>query len=404
MKHLLLSFVTCLILLQSCSVDSSNPDLLSPDKEDMLSQETDLFIDQKEAEILSNQFVIWNEKIETRGIEKQILNTSVVQSEDVSYDALMYIINYTDGFTVISATKGIYPILAYSDKGSLNIDDTTNIGLSIWIDCMKKDIAIEMNKPSNDPYKLEKYNYLKTQFAESKKVDISTRAPIYIDEIRNYVKVGPHLITEWDQGDPYNKYIPNKYPAGCVPVAIAQVVNYHRRLNGENIDFTATNNGNNDAIAKLIAKIGSGIDMVYKKDGSYPDYCLNPFNLFCYRGRIENYLNARGYIASYTDNFNKKPTTVPAIYEAYKEGFLGITALGKGHTWVMDGYESYDIYQGWFELPEVRSSYEPGRVWGVLYLHFNWGWKDGYQNGWYGVSSSYLDYSNSAKRLEIRKR
>ena len=52
-------------------------------------------------------------------------------------------------------------------------------------------------------------------------------------------KVGPLLTTEWHQDYPFNRYTPIKgkkhAPAGCVPIAIAQVVNYHQRLDGENI-------------------------------------------------------------------------------------------------------------------------------------------------------------------------
>ena len=65
------------------------------------------------------------------------------------------------------------------------------------------------------------------------------RSEHYYDEIRNYKKVGPLLTTEWHQDYPFNRYTPIKgekhAPAGCVPIAIAQVVNYHQRLDGENI-------------------------------------------------------------------------------------------------------------------------------------------------------------------------
>ena len=61
------------------------------------------------------------------------------------------------------------------------------------------------------------------------------RSEHYYDEIRNYML----LTTEWHQDYPFNRYTPIKgekhAPAGCVPIAIAQVVNYHQRLDGENI-------------------------------------------------------------------------------------------------------------------------------------------------------------------------
>ena len=60
------------------------------------------------------------------------------------------------------------------------------------------------------------------------------RSEHYYDGIRNYI-----LTTEWHQDYPFNRYTPIKgekhAPAECVPIAIAQVVNYHQRLDGENI-------------------------------------------------------------------------------------------------------------------------------------------------------------------------
>lgn len=401
-KDVLFLFMICLPWLQSCSAEFFNTDSLEVEEKKVMTSDM-LFIDQDEAEFISNQFFRWRDTTRTRSSENKIIKTLTVKSEDVACGALMYVVNYADGFSLISATKALYPILAYSDKGSFNIHDTTNVGLSIWLKYIKDVIVVEMNNQDDLLIKQENYNRLKTFFKATGTIDLSTRAPVYLDEIRNHERIEPLITTEWHQRDPYNKYIPFKYLAGCVPVAIAQVVNYHKVLDGENIDFLAIENGDEDEIAKLIAQIGSGVDMVYTSDASYPDYCLNPFNLFCYRQRIERYLNSRGYIASYTDNFGKKPTSLPVIYDAYKEGFLGITHLGKGHHWVVDGYESYDIYRGWFETAE-RSSVDAGRVWGMLYLHFNWGWGDHPANGWYGVSESYQGYSHSAKSLEMRKK
>lgn len=400
MKKTLFILTVCSLIISSCSNEEQISDILKASSKE--TEDTSLFINKHEAELLSNQFTNWNNEAKTRGVEKQIINTFVIKSDEVSYDALMYIVNYIEGFTIISATKGIYPILAYSNTGSFNLKDTTNIGLSIWMNTMKNDIISEMNNPVDSALKLERYNYLKTQFTKTNKSEILTRAPVYLDEIRNYIKVGPLIATNWHQHHPYNQFIPNNYPAGCVPIALAQVINYHKTLSGENIDFASINNGSTSEAASLIKKIGTQIEMKYGSEGSYPDYCINPFNLFCYRERIANFLNNRGYKAVYTDNFNKRPNSLPVIYDAYKESVLGWTDLGKGHSWILDGYESYEIYRGWFETPETRANYEPGKVWSVLFFHFNWGWESA-DDTWYGITESYLGYSRSAKCLEIIK-
>lgn len=47
----------------------------------------------------------------------------------------MYIINYEGGgFVIVGATKNYYPILAYSDTNSINIEKAKQSGFSIWMD------------------------------------------------------------------------------------------------------------------------------------------------------------------------------------------------------------------------------------------------------------------------------
>ena len=64
---------------------------------------------------------------------------------------------------------------------------------------------------------------------------------------RDYEKVGPLLTTAWHQDAPFNNHTPiingEHAPAGCVPIAIAQVVNYHQRLDGENIAWDRLQKG-----------------------------------------------------------------------------------------------------------------------------------------------------------------
>lgn len=79
-----------------------------------------------------------------------------------------------------------------------------------------------------------------------------------------------------------------------------------------------------------------------------------------------------------------------------------------GHTWVMDGYEKYDVYKGCGEVA-IRSSKQPTlSSYGVLFYHFNMGWGGTY-DGWYGTALSYhindsITYDEGLKRLDINKK
>jgi hypothetical protein len=406
MKKLLFQLVTvsCIFTsLSSCSEDREtdifDEGVSQEIKEPACSGTEKLQINSHEAAFISNHFIAWNQNPATRSSQMEIKNMSAITSANVN-DTLMYIFNYEDGFTIISAAKGVFPILAYSYEGSFDeSENENNAGLSVWLDCTKKDITEALNDTTANSFALDNYEHFKTLIAGPE-----TRALIYLDEIRNYKKIGPLISTYWDQKAPYNKYCPKNTLAGCVPIAMAQLINYHQRYDGGNINFAAIASGDDNMAAKLIADIGNGIQMTYKESYAHPAIdILNPFN---YRTRIASFLNAKGYNTSYVEPINARPLNVPCLVEGFGENFLGTINWLECHWWIMDGYESYDVYQGWFETAEKRSAEtrasEPaGTAYSALFFHFNWGWEDGYQNGWYGVSSSYLQFCKNFRKLNV---
>ena len=46
----------------------------------------------------------------------------------------LYVCNYYEsgGFVIVSATKNYYPILAYSETGSMNVEEAMKTGFSVW--------------------------------------------------------------------------------------------------------------------------------------------------------------------------------------------------------------------------------------------------------------------------------
>jgi hypothetical protein len=69
------------------------------------------------------------------------------------------------------------------------------------------------------------------QYAVTHNVVMSTTKP---DASKYPTQVGPLLTTEWDQGEPYNRLLPQsiygggRCVTGCVATAMAQVLNYHQ--------------------------------------------------------------------------------------------------------------------------------------------------------------------------------
>ena len=82
--------------------------------------------------------------------------------------------------------------------------------------------------------------------------------------------------TIWGQGYPYNAQCPNQYPAGCVPIAIAQILAYHRvpsYLNWTSILASSTVTSTSDAtvinqVSSLVYEIGVRANTSYAAGGS----------------------------------------------------------------------------------------------------------------------------------------
>lgn len=221
------------------------------------------FIDVEEAKSIAYQFMNLNNSFRKREAETEriIISSSVVKSEkrninvNKGCDTLMYIFNFSKGFTIVSAIKQIYPILAYSEDNCFGESETDNVGPSIWLDYMRNTIEKIIEDSNTKNIFADVYNSM--QFEENEPIQ-QTRSQFY-DEIRNYVEVGPYLTTEWHQGYPFNTSTPeingDNAPAGCVPIAVAQVVNYHRVLTGENINWTEVNNEVSPAVGNFIGII-----------------------------------------------------------------------------------------------------------------------------------------------------
>lgn len=363
----------------------------------------------EEAKEMSDLFTSWKSGNTTRS-GKTLKESSIIKSDN---RAMMYVFNYNEGFTIISASKRMYPVLAYSETGSFT-EDTDIPGLSAWLDFTKEEVRhsfVTAETEASESDEIRSYELLKEMFTGDKGTETRAKPedPGTVEcfnEIRNYVKVGPLLTTEWDQDEPWNLQSPMvdgvRAPAGCVPVAIGQAVNYHKTLTTKNIDWEKIAKGNDEEQAKFIRTIADEVKMSYHKEYTHPK--INVPDFFNYRKRVKNFLNANGYTAEYIEPISSRPIVCPSIIEGFSKNFVGTTNWFGGHWWVLDGYESYEIWKGCGVVP-IRSASadnEPLQIYSMLFFHFNWGWK-GKNNGWFGVSESYLKYSKNLKRLQIIK-
>lgn len=190
----------------------------------------------------------------------------------------------------------------------------------------------------------------------------------------------------WDQGDPFNKFVPAGCPTGCVATALSQIMYYYRypelgsgyhsytwQGHTHEVNFAEEfydwdqmfdqylprvhTEEQKEAVAKLCYHVGVAMDMMYAPGGSGAyDMRVNESmrDYFSYNpyGTVINRF-AFG-LANWSGILNRELSLGHPVYMS------GSSNEG-GHAFVIDGVNEQDYY------------------------HVNWGWGGAY-NGWYDIS------------------
>lgn len=305
---------------------------------------------------------------------------------------LFYIINYEDGgFVILSADNRLAPILAYSDTSVFRTDaNDYSSGLVGWLGATSDTIKSlrKSNMVQSLSVRKEWDSYYSKRLVEPENMPKTMSLP---DDSNNcvdeYEQVGPLTTTQWDQGCGYNDLMPpincsvnqtcGKAWAGCVPIAIAQIMKYHK--------FPTTYNwanmppsGGSTTIASLIKDIHNSIgsSISYSCDGTSVSSDYNVAVIFT---RFNYSYASYGNYSSETVKQQLRSKKPVILSGGPKENFLFFTYRGDGHMWVCDG----------FRRTKICSFNDDGTVYsavGYLYLSMNWGW-NGYENGWYAFNN-----------------
>jgi len=288
----------------------------------------------------------------------------------------LYIFNVDGGgFVIVSASKNMNPILAYSDKNSYEgeIPETARY----FIDVYRQEVEY-INKVNRvvDKDVVEMWNALENNMLPTAK---------------NANTVDPLLQTNWNQDCYYNALAPatgggwwggpcGHCYAGCVACAMAQVMKYwnhpaqgkgshsyvHSDYGQLSADFGATTYdwdnmpneiwNDNIAIATLMYHCGVSVDMNFGPDGSgaySPDVETAMRKYF-------GYCSATYKARSNFEEDEWKALLKNDLDKAYPIYFSG-NSNDVGHAIVCDGYDNRD------------------------YFHFNFGWS-GSGNGFYDIN------------------
>ena len=294
--------------------------------------------------------------------------------------ATMYVFNFDGGYVIVAADDSSSPILGYSDQGKFTYENTPD-GLRFMLNELSRGIVtvVEQGRPVSSDI-VSRWKNLE--------------ANGYLHADKGLPVVEPLVQQRWDQGSPFNMYVPNGCPAGCVATAMAQLMKYwewpvtgtgeHRYyapLYGEQYaNFGATTydwanmidyygNGSSqeerEAVATLMYHCGVSVDMNYEPSGSGAysgDVPAAISTYFSYTNK-SYYITKGGnydeWITLLKSNIDQR---IPMYYSGHSED--------GGHAFICDGYDADGLF------------------------HFNFGWGGSYNN-YLLIDGENFEYSGS---------
>ena len=262
----------------------------------------------------------------------------------------LYLFNVEDngGFVIVAGDSRAREILGYSDQGHLDYSQMPE-NMKWWLSQYDEAIA---SIPAD-------MTVAETR-AETSKTDVA-----------------PMMSFSWYQTYPYNYYCPQGCLAGCGPLAMAQLMAFHKYpnnlpaleaytdKNGNNLDALQANyidydNMSSTDAAILVRYCGQGIQASYSPQYTSSDATTIPNALVRKFGFDEGACNI-----------------YRAAYNSQEWDDLLYKELSEGRPFILAGQVGDDQHNGHIF---ICHGYSQG------YYAVNWGW-GGEQNGWYAMDA-----------------
>ena len=299
-----------------------------------------------------------------------------------------YIFNAVKGgFVIVSAEENCDAILGYSDSGSININDIPPALEDILESYRMEILDIRERNIIAD----EK---IKTRWKECKMSKSTIAKKRGGGKTREYnvadydIIIHPLIKTKWSQYSPYNQNCPNHAVAGCVAIAMAQLMNYYAypfygrgERNGYNFErarylydkmnYETIYDNNAEAsaaVATLVRHCGASVDMKYGKNSSdaKTEKGVSALHKYFKYNNVDFELDNRTPGGQLDKNWDKRlrknlDNGQPIIYNG-RQFFRKCKVASEGHAFICDGYANNSLF------------------------HFNWGW-GGAADGYYKTTN-----------------
>lgn len=286
-------------------------------------------------------------------------------------DTMLYVVNYTDnaGFAIVSDNERYDGVVALiEEENFVPGEEISNPGMQFFLELYREAYLQDNLSRTIDATDIASY-IENTPVAYAANIDEEgwTTSTIYPNKLR----------TKWGQGHPYNMYCftldGKQAKAGCVPVAIGQVLSYYsypQTINGYTLDWNhlhfeyPSNINQAEQSARLLRELGTLTGATYGESETG-----------AYHKMIRPHLTEWGYeyMVSDPDKVSDTFSEIMMIHNLYEYGPAIVSGSSyddngvriSGHCWVIDGAIAQTGY----------STYR------FLY-HCNWGW-NGSKNGYF---------------------
>ncbi|RZJ49425.1 MAG: hypothetical protein EOO44_18285 [Flavobacterium sp.] len=383
-------FVLSVLFLFSCSKDNESGNLLEGQNEN--------FVGSLLAKEIGSEIYFRSNKNNSYSGKSTISKKKIENVNEVKNDrgvTVFYVINYFEGgFVILSADNRTQPIIGFSEDNKFVLDDGKDqsypLELRSWMENEKKYISkiqtsqLEQTKEQKNIWKQVRNMLISNGngVSTTNKKDILAIADIPNPECYEHTESrsqGPFLQTKWWQYDGFNdalRYISctdgNKHVfAGCVPIAMAQVMKYYQYPSTYNWSAMPKDYATSTT-ANFILDIHNAINNVSPGE---PSYSCNGTGVSMSTDLSLVLKNKFKYASAQKANYNYQVLKAeldagrPVILEGFNKNTLA------GHMWVCDGHY---IMTSFFEDCRSVTSY---------CLSMNWGWRNGENNGFYSYNN-----------------
>ena len=327
----------------------------------------------------------------TRSVERKVKSTEIYVAKPATrsnddVEVSFYLINYEDnaGFALVSTDKRATPVYMYADEGNITTEAFEEVPpMAIFMEEAVANYEAEVASSGTDgPIDIILPPGMDGHMTTIDGIEC------YLNIDTTYVDKGPFTRTRWHQNSPYGDACPNLV-AGCVPVAIGQIMAYHKHpasFGNDMFDwdlmtqvphFSSSSIPGATDVMNLLHKIGLFANADYNFPSQENDY---EASTGVDAEMVPIIFLFWGYTCSDLENYSADDIIIDLNYSRpVVVGGSRYNDNGKlvGHSWIIHGYHCVKRNLRYYYTTPPYDLYKVNTT-PTYYFRHNIGWGSGY--------------------------